>query len=580
MKKRVILLCMVVSMMFLLSGCGKATVTSELKFNTDGSGSRSVYATIAAEDAAHIEGGVEELDCLLQDAAPEGVTIRRTDADNGDEIYQFTFFFDNIDQYNQKISQITGKEHQATWYTSSSVFSSNIEFTEDDCTTDLIQWAVDAIKDKVGGWAAKNLNYEVKKNDVYYDNTLQYSGTDNPKFVIDATPKVSKVSVYTTFSFDGSRNKKIEVQFEKGGLDRVNLTDAKSALSKFATNYSFDRANNIITYDLKNEEIDNFLMAADSSVAIGDNKFEIEKNPFQEKFEIYECYNLKGFFSLFDMSASSYIYDYVKLPALMNDVEISHTDTLGNVEVPEGYDIAGAYSFEDSYTASFVGDQKIDLKEIKVDYVINNKLGIKREIGVTYIKNGCDISKEELAEYYKDYKDTVSLSDNEETIKVTFMNNSELGTNAENEEDKLSSFATKRGIKFRYYTVEDDLDITRYLPNVEGYEWNKENIEYAYTVQIEKDAGVSKMQVQNLTLTGESDLSTAEKDAYYEISGKQKATENLKVNIQCEQIYDLFYFYIILIVFVVIIGGLIGAFIFLKKKKIIEKEDYDDLDKL
>ncbi|MDO5520919.1 MAG: hypothetical protein Q4G58_10550 [bacterium] len=580
MKKKILLFCMLVLMLFCLSGCSKASVTSELKFNTDGSGSRSVYATIDAEDASKIEGGVPELDRLLQEAAPEGVTIRRSDADNGDAIYQFTFFFDNINQYNQKIKEITGKDHNATWYTSNSVFLSNIEFTEDDCTTDLITWAIDAIKNKIGGWAAKNLSYEVKKNEVYYDNALQYSGTDHPKFVLNVTPKVKKVNVYTTYSFQGDKHKKLEVLFEEGGLNRVNLTDAKDVLSKYSSHYTFDRANNIITYDLKNEEIEEFLMAVDPTIVANDNKFTIIKNPFQQKYEIYECYKPGNFFSLFDMSNSPYIYDYVKLPAVMSDGQLTHTDSLGNVTVPEGYDVAGAFRFDETYTASFSGDRKIDLKDIEVNYDIGNTMSVKREVEVTYIKNGCEIDKEELSKYYQGYDDTISVSDTEDTIKVTFIKNLKLGKNAKDQIDKLSSYKVKSGIKFRTYEVSDELDVTRYLPNVEGYEWNKETITYQYAISVEPDTGITEMDVQNLTLSGEQELSTAIKDEQYVISGSDNASKLFTFKIESKKIYDFFYLYIILFIFVLVVAGLVAVWMFLKKKKIIERQDYDDLDNL
>ena len=57
MKRKLILLFLVVSCMLCLAGCGKASVTSELRFHSDGSGSRTVNVTVRSEDARHIEGG-------------------------------------------------------------------------------------------------------------------------------------------------------------------------------------------------------------------------------------------------------------------------------------------------------------------------------------------------------------------------------------------------------------------------------------------------------------------------------------------------------------------------------------------
>lgn len=580
MKRKVIVFCFVMFTMLFLTGCGKASVTSELKFNSDGSGSRSVYATISAADAESIEGGVGGLDTLLQEAAPEGVTIRRSDADSGDSIYQFTFFFDNIEQYNEKIKQITGKDHNATWYTNNSVFLSNIEFTEDDCTTDLIGWAVDAIKEKLGGWASKNLNYELKKNEVYYNDTLEFSGTGNPQFVVQTAPKVTKVSVYTTYAFNGERTKKLKMQFEKGGLDRINLTDAKALLDQYSTKYTLDRANDVITYELKNEEIDTFLAAVDTNYQPVNNTFTIVKNPFQEKYEITESYSLSPFLSLFDMTDSPYIYDYVKVPAVMNDAEVSYTNSMGNVKVEDGYDYAGGYRYEETYHASIQADRRIDLKDIEVSYLISKDLTARREVTVTYIKNECQISKEEIQEYYKDYNENVQVSDDGKTIKVTFINTRKQGQREEGDLDYLSSYQSSRGIKYAHYVTEDQLDISRYLPEIEGYTWNRDNMQYNYTVKVAKEASVSRLQLGNLTLTGKEELDTALKDGYYELTGSFEGNQNLELTVQCSKMYDLFYMFVILAVFLFIAAGLVVALYFLKKKKMIDLEDYDDLDHL
>lgn len=581
MKQKIIVLCAFMFTMLVFAGCGKASVTSELKFNSDGSGSRSVYATIRAEDAKEIEGGVSEIDALLKEAAPEGVTLRRSDAENGDSIYQFTFFFDTIEEYNQKIKQITGKDHHATWYTNQdSVFLSNVQFSEEDCTTDLIAWAVDAIKERLGGWASKNIRYELQKNEVYYNDTLQFSGTGDPSFVVQIAPKVKKASVYTTYSFTGERSKKLVLQFEKGGLDRVNLTDAKTLLSKYSQNYTLDRANSVLTYDLKNEDIEVFLKAVDSNYTAVNNAFEVEKNPFQEKYAITESYSLNAFLSLFDMTESPYIYDYVKVPAVMNDSEVSYTNSMGSVKVPEGYDYAGGYPYGETYTATFQADRRINLKAIDVSYEISKVLTARREVTVTYAKNGCQISEQEIKEFYKDFGESIQVGDDGSNLKVTFTKNQKCGKNHEDEADPLSSYKARSGIKYGYYDVLDDLDITRYLPQIEGYSWNSETINYNYKVQVQEESSATKLTVGNLTLSGKEELDTALKDGYYEVSGSATGNSRLKISVECKQMYDLFYLFVLLFVFLALAIGLVVTLFFLKKEKLIGTKDYDELDQL
>ena len=579
MKRKLILLFLVVSCMLCLAGCGKASVTSELRFHSDGSGSRTVNVTVRSEDARHIEGGFGRIDTLLQQQAPQGVTVRRSDLENGDSVYQFTFFFDNIDQYNQMVKQITGKEHNATWYTNASVFLSNIEFREEDCTEELMQWAVDALKENLGGWASRNLSYELQKNEVYYNDKLQFSGTGDPYFVVAISPKVERASIYTTYAFDGDITKKIVLQFEKGGLDRINLTDAKALLTKYSNHYTFDRANDVIIFTLEKEEVANFLATVDPTYTPINNTFTVGKNPFQEKYEIKMDYNLKAFFSLFDMTKAPYIYDYVKVPVVMNDAEVSYTNSMGNVKVEDGFDYAGGYRFDQQYTASFVADQRLNLKENNVAYTVAKDLSVKREIVITYDKNGCQVSKEEIENYYKDYPDSVKVGENEKEIKVTFLRAIKHGQKKEGQ-DSLWSYRSGRGIKYAYYRIEDSLDLTKYLARIDGYEWKPENMRYSYTIKVDKNASVSELQVGNLNLSGDKELETAAKGNHYELTGMLEGTEKLSLMISGKQMYALFYLVMLLMVFLVIVAGLIAMLYYLKKKNRIETKDYDDLNQL
>ena len=225
--KKVVLASILFMTLFIFTGCG-ASVTSQTKFQQDGSGTRTISAVISAKDAKNLDGGFYELDLLLEEAAPEGVSIGRTMLENGDAKYQFSFHFNNIDEYNEIISKITGKQHNATWYNNSSVFLSDIEFSERECTYDLISWALDAFKNSKYSKFSSYFNlYEVTKNEVYYNDQIVFTGSTNPSFSVQTSPTVKRASMYSDYSYDGSWVKKLVIEFNEGALEAINLEDAK-----------------------------------------------------------------------------------------------------------------------------------------------------------------------------------------------------------------------------------------------------------------------------------------------------------------------------------------------------------------
>ena len=576
--KKIVLLCILFSTLFLMTGCG-ASVTSKTKFNQDGSGTRTISAEISASDAKNLDGGFLELDQLLEEAAPEGVSINRLMQDNNDAIYQFTFHFDNIEEYNQKIYSITGKPHNATWYTNPSIFKSDVEFKEDDCTYELISWAIKAFKDsKYSKFTTYFKMYDVKANEIYYNDELVFSGTGNPYFTIKISPKVKKAAVYSAYDFNGERSKLLEIEFEQGSLEMINVEDVKKLIGAYSTDYKIDLANDKITYMLRNEEITKYLLSAGLTNKEEDLTYEYVSNPFKKEFTIKEEFSLEEFFSMFDMEYS-YIYHYIKLPEKLSEVKARFSNEINEVELPEGYDYAGAFRYDSTAFVDITASQSVSLANVEVTYSINKELDCSRRIIMEFIKNGCNITEKEIRKYYETESDEISVSDNGDTLKVEF----KIKKKKEQEDDKSSSFTFERlsrlNLRYLRYLVKDNLNIQEYFPTIEGDVFDLEGVKYTYQILIEKEAGVKEIFINDaevaLQTNGENQ---------YQITGTNAILSPMSLEILLQQQYPLYYLWLIGMVFVIIIGILTAVLLKIKKRGqggkdfiLVSEEDEDGI---
>lgn len=572
MKK--LILCLVVLMsMLMLSGCG-ASVTSKTDFNSEGGGTRAISAVISASDAKNLTNGFDELDTLLKQAAPSGVNVNRTNLDNGDAKYQFTIQFSNIDDYNQKISAITGTNHNATWYAGTNVFQSNVEFSEEDCTYQLISWAIDAFKDsKYSAFSSHFTLYDVTKSEFYFNNQLVYSGTGNPSFTVKTSPNLIKVNVYSDFSYD-NESKKVELLFEQGSLERIDLENARRNLERISPMVSIDTANSSITYHLKNrDEILSFLKNAD--VRNGDEclSYEFVNNPFQKKYILKENYYLTGLLTLFSM-ADTNVYMYVKLPEVTKETYFTQAGQA--IETPGQYDYGSCFHKDYGYSMETSSNHMVDLKSINVTYDVTKDLKCKRTIEVTYIKNDCAITENQLAGYFPNIEERVSFFDAGDTIRLVFVSQ-QMNENALRQGfgfEKLS----RQNLKYVRHMMQDNLDLSRYLPVIEGYSWNMGNMRYNYQVNIEDNAGLYKVNVgkQEYSDTDNSLTQFASNNAY-NIKGSDSADHYFVIELYFKQLYQMFYFWIIFIVFIIIVVVL-GVTLYYTKKKSLKTEKVLELE--
>ncbi len=555
--------------MLMLSGCG-ASVTSKTNFNSEGGGTRSISAVISASDAKNLPNGFEELDILLKQAAPDGITISRTNLENGDAKYQFSIQFGNIEEYNQKISSITGRSHNATWQTNENAFQSNVEFSEEDCSYELISWAVDAFKNsKYSAFASYFTLYEVTRNEMYFEDQLVYSGTGNPSFYVETSPKLIKASIYSDFSFE-KQSKRIELLFENGSLDRIDLEAARTILEGYSMKVSIDTANSKITYDLnRQEEILDFLKSADLRNKDTSLSYEFVDNPFQKKYVLKENYFLTEFLDTFSMTDSN-VYVYVKLPEVNEDTKFTQAGQA--VEVPGQYQYGTYISKDYGYAMESSSNHMVDLKNIEITYDISSDLSCKRSIEVSYLKNNCNITREQLEQYFPHISDKITFFDEGDIIRLVFVSfqTMDQDLNQSYGFEKLS----RQNLKYVRYGFHDNRDLSNYLPVLTGYQWNMDQIHYDYQVNIEKAAGLYEGKVgQQEYIDSKEALSELQNNDIYIIKGTDTADHNLTVELCFKQTYQLYYFWIIAIIFLIVVAVL-GITLYYTKKKSSKIEDH------
>ncbi|BBF44022.1 hypothetical protein lbkm_2710 [Lachnospiraceae bacterium KM106-2] len=570
--RRYRLLLLLVFVVFMMTGCG-ANVTSELKFNKDGSGSRKVTAVISESDSKNLDDGFYELDELLESAAPEGVSLGRTMMENGDAKYEFVFNFDDIDDYNKKVKAITGKDHDATWYTNDSVFLSDITFKESQCTKDLIGWALDAFKDsKYSSFASNFTLYQVGDNEVFYNDELMYEGTKDPSFTVQNAAKLITTSMYSDYNQDGTYSKKFILQFEKGSLDKIDLNAAGKLLDQYTTKYKIDTANATITINLEGEEVNDFLKKADPSYDKSSFIFSNIQNIFQKRYEIAINYNLNKFLAQFS-SEYPYIYDYIKLPEQMKSAQITHTNQGQDIKAAEGYDLAGIYRYDTDYEFTYHVNQVVNLKKVLVSYHITNDFAGDRTVKIYFDKNDCEITEAKVKEFYKDLKDTIEYADGDGESVISFISKFKLGDEVKNQYSEYSYEKLKRkNLKHVDYLFDESFQVTNYLPKIENYEWNLSRVSLNYDISIDKNAGMKKLLLNKKSyepyqVAGKQGILPSDTNSAYLFQGSINAKEPLAISINFRTTDKMFYFWIILIIFLIVISGAGFAYYYFRKKQ-------------
>ena len=136
----------------LLSACG-AVISTTLTVNEDGSGVRTITATLSASDIAdHVTGGVAAIEGAITASLPSAMTYEgRTEGPEGESVFTFTVPFEDPEDYQEKVVSILGAggvvdlDAGTRIVLADSVFRQGLEVEENFTSQDLLAWLVNSL---------------------------------------------------------------------------------------------------------------------------------------------------------------------------------------------------------------------------------------------------------------------------------------------------------------------------------------------------------------------------------------------------------------------------------------------------
>ncbi|BCN32048.1 hypothetical protein [Anaeromicropila herbilytica] len=567
MKKKLLLLT-VFFCMLLFTACKGTTITSTTKFNQDGSGIRTVSAVLSKKDVKKMNLSFEQLDKLLEGVAPEAVNLSRTmDDNNKDATYEFSFAFSDIADYNQKIQEITAESHDATWYSDSSIFKSDINFSETQCTYDLVKWAFKALEKAGYSGAFDSLDlYEIGNNNIYYNNKLVYQESgenDSPSFQIPNAQLLKKISAYSKYDRNGKLSKQFVLEFNKKNFSKLNMNMAKSLLSQYSSEFNIDKKKATITLNLDSEEkIRDFLSKADDSYQADNLKYQMEDStPFVLHFAFMENYNLSKFFNNFAID-TEYINNYLALPENIDYEDRIYYEPNEADETQKGYQYASKYRVTDTYKTNFTANHQVSVSDIHVLYEMKKGYHLALKTTFTLYQMDGNLSIDRLKAYYQKKADDIEVESTKDAYTVT-LTNLYVWNGKKDTKSELSHFVRKKNTLLR---KEDEY---RSVYQLKDYIPIDSNAKIEYEFNIATSLGLKKLVYNGKNLLQDSEGSNSDNKKsvsveYHEAEGYRiKLTEgNLtKSNIKMEFVttkpiipYIVVLFILIVIVTVIVIS--------------------------
>ncbi|NLT31119.1 MAG: hypothetical protein GXX86_11820 [Propionibacterium sp.] len=136
-----------------LSGCG-ARLDSVLQINPDGSGERTITATVSADDQEqYLKGNAAQLDEMFTSSTPEQLEyLGMSDAAEGAKVYSFKMTFANLEEYTDKVTRLLaagGNRNpvEIEMQIDDSVFRKGLTYVDNVNNVGLMNWAAQAVHD-------------------------------------------------------------------------------------------------------------------------------------------------------------------------------------------------------------------------------------------------------------------------------------------------------------------------------------------------------------------------------------------------------------------------------------------------
>ncbi|MDD6208732.1 MAG: hypothetical protein PUB10_09465 [Clostridiales bacterium] len=569
--------------MFVLSGCG-ADVHTNTVFHEDGSGERVIAAKIYYEDEAYIDGGFDNLDVLIRQNAPLCLDVNKIEGESEEYFtYEFAYEFSNIDDYMDKTEEITGEKPDIVWKEKTGAFQKKITYKETITTQQLISWVTKAMKDTNLAMGLEKQWYHLETNTVYYEDECVWSGTSNPEFQIDATPKVENVSVYTKYLADGGMFKKLYLSFRYEDYMNMDVDQALSYLQKnYSEKFEIDTSCNGFVLEMRNEEEMNafFQNASEpltkeecqkagkewNGVAGKNCMFEDNRSSsvISDVFEVKEAFNMRTFLDEFKLSKNR-IYYYIKVPSSYQ-YETSDLTKKYELKDRKKYSYATALTKDQMFCMNFQFHNTVKVLKHQVSYELTAQNTAIQTVSITVEPKGKKITREDLIDYFSAFDTECFVKEKEEEYQITLVKEIPLNTECM---DANWVFSWKQdndrrnGMKTYFLFLQYDPDY--YLP-IDG-----EKVRYEVRIP-------DSLNMRSMSWNGKNyektEIRSLKQVGYYRISGTLEKEEKLQINMMLVKLNSAFLLILVLLLaLIVLMTAAVLIYIYMIKHGIIKVND-------
>lgn len=549
---------------FILTACG-ARVHTETSFHKDGSGNRIVYINIAMKDEGKIEGGFEKLESVLREKAPSCIEVKRYEnADEKTMIYELKYEFTDIEDFRAKTEEVIGEKSNIEWKEKEGVFKQNFSYSEDTSTDQLIQWVKDAISEESISGTIIGQIYEEENNTIHYEGKQVWSGKGNASFIVDKTPTLEEVSVYSSYSDKGKETKQVKLGFSYDDYLDMDTEEGLEYLHQFSKKFKVDSTCNGYSvtltgtkeleqfFEKASDELSGEVPYADLEVQKTNKKYYFEnKNEnsiFSNQFSVKEVYNFNNLLAGFKLSTNR-IKDYVSIPKRnsYSSEQVHHTYAL---ESNKAYQYIGEYDIGDTYYMYFAGGQCAQLDKANVSFFIDENLLGTQTVVLKITKNGMNLTNSDVMKYYSTLGEKVQYEEEGSKVKITFLKEFQ----CDKEESELKRIKSLSLHKLKY-ELNTSFTLNSYFP--------VDTEKVTYTVSLPNSLKVEHFSFGNEVLNKKEIKAGKDKQQWtyqVQLEGAQEVT----INLDFAKPNFIFYGIMSIVVLLLIGGGLSVYFYFIR----------------
>lgn len=573
----------------ILTGCG-AKISTTTVFHENGSGERIIYAVVDKSDEKNITGGFLELETLLKKNAPSCMEVTQVDSEDGNSVvYQLSYQFSSIEDYNDKMEEITGKEHNATWNQEKEPFKNSVEYKDEVRTEELIDWATRAIKEAGMTNVSEKDWYELESNTVKFDDEVVWTGTDEPYFIIDVTPQLEQAAIYSTYDKEGGFQKELCLSFSYEDFMTMDIELGLKRLKEYTETFKIDEnCNGFSASFTTQEEFLEFLNKA--SDAIGEEELDWEKlglsyekdkkyyfvdsrenTLFETKFLVQEAFNIRRLLNEFKMKTDVVEY-YVNVPEDIS-YEKSEMSARYTRKALNNYPISRALDVSDNFYMYYFYENKADVKSWQVTYSMDNFLKGTLETLLEVNLNGRKLTNDQVQEFFEGKADKIVYTLENDNAKISLIDSFSTGYEKAEENFKLDWNVSERFYlaKKVYYFTGNYLAEYFSIPEAE---------EISYQLVIPQKLSIKDIVI-NGTKIGSKEFKKIKQNGNYIYQWKIPASEANQLSYTIEKSRTIFYLFLgLFIVLAIAIVVTIYFYYHIAKEDDMSKIKEDDISKV